>query len=140
MKHIDTKATIRPTPKAKGYLDVLKNNGAFSRAIDAYLFAAAYAIKTDADVTPVPSRGRQDLVYLGIVDDDVRLALEAGIHAVRERNGEPEPADSRELLEILTQYAEAGLKLLQERWDGKTGIQIQNDIRRIIEGRVESGY
>lgn len=34
MKHIDPKATVRPTPEAKGYLDVLKKNGAFGRAIE----------------------------------------------------------------------------------------------------------
>lgn len=132
MKHIDPKATVRPTPEVKGYLDVLKKNGAFGRAIDAYVFAAAYALKNNAEISKVPSRGRQDLVYIGIVDEDVRLALEAGVHAVLKRNGKPEPKDSREVLEIVTQYAEAGLKLLKERWEGKTGLQIQDDVRRII--------
>ena len=132
MKHIDPKATIRPTPEAKGYLNVLKENGVFSRAIDAYVFAAAYALKKHAKISPVSSRGRQDLVYIGIVDDDVRLALEAGVHAVLKHNRQPEPKDSREVLEILTQYAEAGFQLLKERWKGKTCLQIQDDIRKII--------
>jgi hypothetical protein len=60
------------------------------------------------------------------------LALEAGVHAICKRNGLPEPTDSREVLEILSQYAEAGLKILKQRWDGKVGIQIQNDVRKII--------
>jgi hypothetical protein len=30
------------------------------------------------------------------------------------------------------QYAESGVKLLKERWQGKTGVQIQDDIRKII--------
>ncbi|NJM62611.1 MAG: hypothetical protein HC849_24290 [Oscillatoriales cyanobacterium RU_3_3] len=132
MKHLDPQATIRPTPEAKGYLDTLKNNGAFGRMVDAYVFAAAYALKNNVEISPVLPRGRQDLVYMGIVDEDVRLALEAGVHTVQKRNGKPEPKDSREVLEIVMQYAEAGLKLLKERWQGKTGVQIQDDIRKII--------
>ncbi|MBF2019817.1 MAG: hypothetical protein IGR93_06855 [Hydrococcus sp. C42_A2020_068] len=132
MKRIDPATTIRPTPEANGYLKVLKNNGAFGRMVDAYLFAAAYAIKNNVDVASIPSQGRQDLINIGIVDDEVRLSLEAGIHAICKRNSRSEPTDSREIMEILTQYAEAGLKLLKQRWEGKVGIQIQDDVRRII--------
>jgi hypothetical protein len=132
MKQIDPTATIRPTPEANGYLKVLKNNGAFSRMVDAYIFAAAYAMKNNIDVSPIPSAGRQDLINIGIVEDDVRLGLEAGVHAICKRNNRPEPTDSREVLEILSQYAEAGLKILKQRWDGKVGIQIQDDVRKII--------
>ncbi|NJK50579.1 hypothetical protein HC931_22870 [Candidatus Gracilibacteria bacterium] len=132
MKRIDPTATIRPTPEANGYLKVLKNNGAFSRMVDAYIFAAAYAIKNNLDIFPIPSAGRQDLINIGIVEDDVRLGLEAGVHAICKRNNRPEPTDSREVLEILSQYAEAGLKILKQRWDGKVGIQIQDDVRKII--------
>jgi hypothetical protein len=100
--------------------------------VDAYIFAAAYAMKNNIDVSPIPSAGRQDLINIGIVEDDVRLALEAGVHAICKRNNQPEPTDSREVLEILSQYAEAGLKILKQRWDGKVGIQIQDDVRKII--------
>ena len=48
------------------------------------------------------------------------------------KSDQPEPKDSREVLEILTQYAETGLKLLKQQWEGKVGIQIQNDVRKII--------
>jgi hypothetical protein len=132
MKRIDSTAMIRPTPEANGYLKVLKNNGAFTRMVDAYIFAAAYAIKNNIDVYPISSAGRQDLINIGIVEDDVRLALEAGVYAICKRNGLPEPTDSREVLEILSQYAEAGLKILKQRWEGKVGIQIQDDVRKII--------
>jgi hypothetical protein len=36
------------------------------------------------------------------------------------------------VLDLVTRYAEAGLELLKERWDGKTGVQIQDDIRKMI--------
>lgn len=137
MKRIDPKATIRPTPEAKGYVDTLKNQAVFGRMIDAYVFAAAYAIKKNADISQVSLTGRQDMVYMNTVDDDVRLALEAGVYAITKRNGQPEPADSREVLEIITKYAEVGLNLLKARWEGKTGTQIQDDIRRIISGGTE---
>ncbi|NEP79507.1 MAG: hypothetical protein F6K17_03210 [Okeania sp. SIO3C4] len=136
MKRIDPKATIRPTPEAKGYLDTLKSQAVFGRMVDAYVFAAAYAIKQNADISQVPLKGRQDIVYINTVDDEVRLALEAAVHAITKRNGQPQPTESREVLEIITKYAEVGLNLLKVRWEGKTGTQIQDDIRRIITGKT----
>ena len=52
------------------------------------------------------------------------------------RNGQPQPTESREVLEIITKYVEVGLNLLKARWEGKTGTQIQDDIRRIITGKT----
>lgn len=132
MQRFDPNAIVRPTPEAKGYLEVLKNNGAFSRMIDAFVFAASYAMKHNLEILPLPS-GRSELVSLSLIDEDIRLALEASIHIIRQRRGESSPSDSRELLDILTQYAEAGLKTLKQRWDGKVGIQIQDDIRRLVQ-------
>ena len=139
MKEIDSTATIRPTSEAKGYLDRLKQKGVFDRMIDAYLFAAAYAIKNNLEIFDLPSRGRQALVVdLTLVDKDVLLALAAGIHAIRKRNGQDEPSDSEELLEILTKYAEVGLKELKQKWEGKVGNQIQSKISNIISSSVRS--
>ncbi|MGF1489807.1 MAG: hypothetical protein ACFBSE_22200 [Prochloraceae cyanobacterium] len=138
MKEIDTRATIRPTPEAKGYLDKLKKNDVFDRMIDAYLFAAAYAIQNNLEISKMTLRDRQDLVVLNRVDEDVLLALAAGIHAIRKRNGQDEPSDSKELLEILTQYAEVGITELKQRWEGKVGSQIQSDISNIISSSVGS--
>ncbi|MGB3514090.1 MAG: hypothetical protein WBA93_33765 [Microcoleaceae cyanobacterium] len=137
MKRIDPNATIRPTPEARGYLDALKSQAVFGRKIDAYVFAAAYAIKQNADISQVSLTGRQDMAIMRIVHDEVRLALEAGVHAMTKRNSQPQPTESREVLEIITKYAEVGLNLLKVRWEGKTGTQIQDDIRRIISGKTE---
>lgn len=132
MKRIEISAKFSATPKAKGYLDYLTNNGVFKRAIDAYAFAAAYALKYDAEI-PKVLRGRsQNLAEVFRLDDDVRLALEAGVYAVQKRKGQPEPTDSKEVFDLVTKYAEAGLELLKERWQGKTRSQIQNDIQKII--------
>lgn len=131
MQRLDTSAIVRPTPEAKGYLEVLKNNGAFVRMIDAYIFAASYAMKYNLEILPLPT-GRSDLVQLNLLDEDILLALAASIHIVRQRRGESPLTESREVLDILTQYAEAGIKVLKQRWEGKVGIQIQDDIRRII--------
>lgn len=98
-----------------------------------YLLHAAYAIKKNVDISQAPLTGRQDIVsFSKDVDDEVCLALEAGVHAISKRNGQPEPADSWEVLEIITKYAEVGLNLLKARWEGKTGTQIQDNIHRII--------
>ncbi len=67
-----------------------------------------------------------------VIDDNVRLALEAGIYTICKRNSQPQPENSREILDILSQYAEVGLKALKQRWEGKVSLQIQDDIRKII--------
>lgn len=137
MKRLDKDNSVRPTPESRAYLDVLKKKGVFRRSIDAYTFAAAYAILKEIDPKEIPSRGRQDLVEnLRLVDDDVLLALEAGIFATYKRKGMPEPNDSKELLEILTQYAEAGLKVLQEQWEDKTSSQIRDHVSKIIQSSL----
>ena len=139
MKQIDSAATIRPTPEARGYLDRLKEKDIFDRMIDAYLFAAAYAIKNNLQLSKITSRGRQPLFKdLTLVDEEVLLALAAGIHVIRKRNGQDEPRNTEELLEILTQYAEVGLEELKQKWEGKVGIQIQSDISNIISSSVGS--
>lgn len=100
--------------------------------VDAYLFAAAHALKEDLDISEVTLNNRQELIEIGQVSPDVRLALEAGVHIICKRNYLPEPADGKEVLEILCKYAEVGLQELKERWEGKTYNQIQVDIQRII--------
>ena len=132
MKQMDKNASFRPTAEAKGYLDELKSAKVFRRAVDAYAFAAAYALKNSADISQVSLRGRSELVNVSILDNEVCLALEAGVHAVLKRTGQPEPADKAAVLEFVTKYAEGGIRLLKERWAGKTGLQIQDDIRKLM--------
>ena len=133
MKRMDKNASFRPTAEAKGYLDGLKNAKVFRRAVDAYVFAAAYALKNEVDISQVSLRGRSELVDVSILDDEVCLALEAGVHAILRRAGQSEPTDEAAVLEFVTKYAEIGAGLLRERWAGKTGLQIQDDIRKLIE-------
>jgi hypothetical protein len=132
MKRMNPKNTFRVTSEINGFLTFLKNSRIFQRSVDGYTFAAAYAMKNNLAISPVSSRERQDLIYVRDIGDDVVLALEAGIHAVRKRNGQPEPADEKEVLDLVTQYAEAGLQLLKPKWEGKTSGQIQEEIQRII--------
>lgn len=136
MKRIDITKTFRPTPEAREYIRYLTNTKkVFPRMIDAYLFAAAFAMKQDLDIVPIDSKDRQHIVVdlLGLIDDDVRLALEASVYAIRKRHSQPEPSDSKELIEIISQYAEAGIIHLKERWENKATVnQIQDDIAKII--------
>jgi hypothetical protein len=46
-------AVIRPTSEAKGYLDYLKQQSVFRRAVDAYAFAAAFAMNQWLDMSEV---------------------------------------------------------------------------------------
>ena len=132
MKRINPKAVISSSVEANGYLKLLKNIGAFKYMVDAYLFAAAYAMKNNLEISSISPSQRQDVARIDVVDKRVLLAMEAGVYAVRKRNGQPQPSDSREVLEIVMQYAEAGLNVLKQRWEGKISIQIQDDIRKLI--------
>jgi hypothetical protein len=132
MKQINPKAVISSSLEANGYLKLLKNIGAFKYMVDAYLFAAAYAIKNNLEISSTPLSQHQDVARIDVVDKRVLLAIEAGVYAVRKRNGQPQPSDSREVLEIVIQYGEAGLNVLKQRWEGKISIQIQDDIRKLI--------
>ncbi len=76
---------------------------------------------------------REDLALVTTLDDNTRLALEAGIHIARKRKGLAKPINEREVILLFENYAEAGLELLKKRWDKKVGIQIQDDICQIIQ-------
>lgn len=132
MIRLDKTRKFRPSSDAKGFLAYLKERAVFGRQIDAYAFAAAYAIKNNADISEVSLKGRSDLEEVGTLDDEVCLALEAGIHAIQKRNGRAQPENSQDVMDLVTKYAEVGLLLLKEKWVGKTGIQIQDDIRKVI--------
>lgn len=134
LQRIDITKTFRPTPQAREYAKWLKDKKVFERVIDGYLFAAAFAIKNDLKIYSISSKDRQHIVVnlLGLIDDNVRLALEASVYAVRKCNNLPQPKDSDELIEIISQYAEAGIIDLKQKWQGKVVNQIQDDIRKIL--------
>ena len=133
MKRLDITRKFAATSEAKGHLDYLVDKKVFQRRIDAYVFAATYAIKQNADISqPLASRS-SSLVEVYSLDDDVRLALEAGIHTICKQNNQPEPQDSAEVMKLLTKYAETGIQLLQQKWQDKTSAsQIQRDIWQMI--------
>jgi hypothetical protein len=131
MKRMEKGAMVRPTSEAKGYLDHLKKQSVFRRAVDAYAFASAFAMNQAMDISAVSLKGRYDLTDVGTLDDEVQLALEAGAAVLARRNG-MELTDSASILDLVTKYAEVGLPALKERWSGKSGLQIQNDIQKIL--------
>ena len=136
MKRMEKDAMIRPTSEAKGYLDHLKKQSVFRRAVDAYAFAAAFAMNQGMDISTVSLKGRYDLTDVGTLDEEVRLALEAGAAVLAKRNG-LELTDSSSVIDVVTKYAEAGLPALKERWSGKSGLQIQNDIQKILSDSAQ---
>jgi hypothetical protein len=132
MKRMNQQSTIRATSEANGYLKFLKNMRIFDRLVDGYIFAAAYAIKNNLEISPILSRDRQDLIIINQVGEEIVLALEAGVHTIRKRNNQAEPANEKEVLDLVNQYAEAGLTILKQRWHGKTEGLILEDIQNII--------
>ena len=133
MKRIDNpKGVIRASTEAHSYLKLLQKIGVFKQMIDGYMFAAAYSIKSNLNIDITLTEKPHKVARINVIDDNVRLALEARIHTICKRNNQPPPEDSKEVLEILSRYAEVGLKALKQRWEGKINIQIQDDIRKII--------
>ena len=134
MKRLELTKKFIATSEAKGYLDYLvEKKQVFKRAIDAYAFAAAYAMKQNADISQSLSTRSKSLVEVYRLDDEIRLALEAGVYATRKKNNESEPENSAEVFKLVTQYAEVGIRLLQQKWQDKTSTsQIQKDIWNII--------
>lgn len=132
MKRMNSKTVIKSSTEAQGYLALLKDNGVFKQMIDGYMFAAAYAIKNNLDTSLESVSKKHDIAIVNVVDDNVRLSIEAGIYAICKRNNQPQPENSKEVMDILTKYAEVGLKALKQRWEGKITLQIQDDIRKII--------
>ena len=132
MMRLNKRQKFRPSSEAKAFLQYLKERAVFGRQIDAYAFAAAYAIKHDLDVSEVTLKGRSDMEEVGTLDDEVCLALEAAIHALYKRNGKLEPEDPQSLMDSITRYAEIGLMNLREHWLGKTSTQIQDGIQKLL--------
>ena len=133
MKRIEISQKFVATSEAKGYLDYIKKKQVFKRAIDAYAFAATYAMKQNADISQPMSSRSNSLAEVFRLDKDVLLALETGVHVMCKRNNKTEPKDSAEVLELVAKYAEIGIQLLQKKWQDKTSTsQIQQDIWQMI--------
>lgn len=132
MQRIDPSLKIYASETSRNYLQVLKDNKTFERMVDAYLFAAAFAIKEDLSIYGINLSNRQDLINISQIEPEVILALTAGIYIICKKNSYPQPRDGKEVLDKICQYAEVGLRELKERWQGKVSNQIQADIERII--------
>lgn len=133
MQTIDLSFKIYASETSRNYLQVLKDNQVFDRMVDAYLFAAAFAIKQDLSIYETTLNNRQDLIAVSQIDSQVILALTAGIYIICKKNSYPEPKDGKEVLELICKYGEVGLRELKERWQGKVSNQIQADIQKIID-------
>lgn len=137
MMRFNPRQKFRPSSEAKAFLQYLKERAVFGRQIDAYAFAAAYAMKDNFDISEVVIKDRSDMEEVGTLDDEVRLALEAGIHALNKRNGLPQVESPQQLMDLTSRYAEAGLMHLQSQWLGKTSTQIQDQIQ-VVVSRLDS--
>jgi sulfur transfer complex TusBCD TusB component (DsrH family) len=133
MQRIDPIFKIYASETSRNYLQVLKDNKTFERMVDAYLFAAAFALKEDLSSHGITISNRGDLIAVSQIDQEVILALTAGIYIICKKNSYPEPTNGQEVLDMICQYAEVGLRELKERWQGKVSNQIQTDIQKIID-------
>jgi len=61
-------------------------------------------------VSTEPLSNRQDLINISQIDQEVILALTAGIYIICKKNSYPQPSDGKEVLDKICQYAEVGLR------------------------------
>jgi len=99
MQRIDPSLKIYASETSRNYLQVLKDNKTFERMVDAYLFAAAFAIKQDFSIYGTTLSNRQDLITISQIDPEVILALTAGIYIICKKNSYPQPSDGKEVLD-----------------------------------------
>jgi len=137
MIRIPPRTRLRATQEAKAFLEGLKQEGVFRRSADGFALAAAFSMTLDEDVSSVSLARRADLVEADVLDNEVRLALEAGVHVLARRHGVAEPSKDSELVEEISRHAERGIQLLRTRWSGKTRAQIQDDIRKLVQPPTE---
>ena len=64
MMRLNKKQKFRPSSDAKAFLQYLKERAVFGRQIDAYAFAAAYAMKNNLIAFSSPVRYTQYLLNL----------------------------------------------------------------------------
>lgn len=134
MKRMNPDSKVSATADAKGFLDFLATkSGAFQRRVDAMAFGAAYAMHKNIDPEYSKFAGaKSDLVDVNSLSNDVRLALECGIHSMCKKRGLPLPEKESDVLSLFQKNAEAGLYALKGRWEGKSKAQILDDVRKLV--------
>lgn len=131
MIQIDPKASIRPTSGAKSLLDYLKEKEIFRRAVDAYAFAAAYAVQEGLDFSSPDLTNRADLVDADALDPEVRLALASALMVEDAHLNSTRSPTSSDVLDAFVRAAEVGCRVLAEEWEGLSRTQVSTSVKRI---------
>jgi len=121
-----------------GFADKLTEDGVVPRRIDLLLLAFSYAVAEK--LPPSQDVKRHEFVRAQILTDDQVLAVSAAAQWYARSSGLDLPEDERHLMNFVCSAADAGLRVLKERWEGRTKSQLQLDIFRTVEDRLPGNH
>jgi hypothetical protein len=114
-----------------GFAKRMTDDGILGRQVDLLLLGFAYAIQND--LPPTSKIKRHDLVRVGGIDADTRLAVEATAHWYARKIGETELSEPKQLLEFICRLGSAGVSALQKEWKDRAKSQIEMQILRLTQ-------
>ena len=119
-----------------GYTKKWVEDGLCHKQVDLLLLGFAYAVRKR--LRPLEKIKRHDLLRVGALHPDMRLAVEAVAPWYARELGDEPPACPRTLLDFSCRLGSAGLKALKEAWTNKTKGQIELAILRMISDKSQA--
>jgi len=107
-----------------GYADKLTEDGVFSRRLDLLLMGFSHAVTNEIPPVDADEITRHELtraVSLG----NQQLPIEAVAHWYAQKLDREVPEDEHDLLDFICRTGIAGVRKLQEKWEGRSKSQIQ---------------
>jgi len=110
-----------------GYADKLTEDGVFPRRLDLLVLGFSYAVTEE--IPPADDFDRHELVRAVSLGDQ-KLPVEAVAQWYAQKLDREVPRDEHDLLDFICRTGIAGVRKLQEKWEGRSKSQIQWDIIR----------
>ena len=134
MIHLETHQRLFISEDLIGFADRLKNEGTVPRRVDLLLLGFSYAVNNQ--LLPAEDAKRHELTRVVTLGEEPKLAVEAVAQWYARALGLPEFADESELLDFIIRVGIAGVRVLQERWEGKSKSQIQWDVMQLAANKI----
>ena len=130
MIHLQSDQRLFISEDLIGFSDRLSNEGTVPRRLDLLLLGFSYAVNNQ--LPPAEDAKRHELTRVASLGE-AQLAVEAVAQWYARALSLPEFADEGELLDFIIRVGVAGVRILRERWEGKSKSQIQWDVMRLAD-------
>ena len=128
MIHLQSDQRLSISEDLIGFADRLANEGTVPRRVDLLLLGFSYAVNNQ--LPPAEDAKRHELIRVSGLGES-QLVVEAVAEWYARTLNLPKSADASELLDFIIRLGVAGVRVLQERWEGKSKSQIQWDVMRL---------